>query len=135
MISPADKKDYPVLIAVWESAVKATHDFLSDEDFEFYKKHIPIYFEHVSLYKYKDDKGVVKAFLGVADNSIEMLFVDNESRGSINFARIKVNLLTGVTFICSIVPVSFSPTMFRAGRNPASKVSNITISAGTINTL
>lgn len=82
MISPADKKDYPVLIAVWESAVKATHDFLSDEDFEFYKKHIPIYFEHVSLYKYKDDKGVVKAFLGVADNSIEMLFVDNESRGS-----------------------------------------------------
>ena len=37
MISSAEKKDYPVLIDIWESAVKATHDFLSDEDFEFYK--------------------------------------------------------------------------------------------------
>lgn len=82
MISSASRKDYPVLIAVWESAVKATHDFLSDEDFEFYKKHIPIYFEHVSLYMYKDDKGVIKGFLGIEDDSIEMLFVDNTSRGS-----------------------------------------------------
>ncbi|WP_029906589.1 GNAT family N-acetyltransferase [Prevotella sp. 10(H)] len=82
MISPADKKDYPALIAIWESAVKATHDFLSDEDFEFYKRHIPIYFQHVDLFKYTDDKGVIKAFLGVDDDSIEMLFVDNESRGT-----------------------------------------------------
>jgi Acetyltransferases len=82
MIYPASKTDYPVLINVWESAVKATHDFLSVEDFEFYKRHIPIYFEHVSLYMYKDEKGAIKGFLGVSDNSIEMLFVDNESRGT-----------------------------------------------------
>lgn len=82
MISPANKNDYPVLIDVWESAVKATHDFLSDEDFEFYKTHIPIYFEHVSLYIYRDNEHVIKGFLGVSDDSIEMLFVDNESRGT-----------------------------------------------------
>jgi len=82
MICSANKKDYPVLIDIWESAVKATHNFLSDEDFEFYKSHIPIYFQHVSLYVYKNEKGVIKAFLGVTDDSIEMLFVDNESRGS-----------------------------------------------------
>ena len=82
MISPANKNDYPVLIDVWESAVKATHDFLSDEDFEFYKTHIPIYFEHVSLYIYRDKEHVIKGFLGVSDDSIEMLFVDNESRGT-----------------------------------------------------
>ncbi|MDR2953934.1 MAG: GNAT family N-acetyltransferase [Prevotella sp.] len=82
MISPATKKDYPVLINIWESAVKATHDFLSNEDFEFYKSHIPIYFQHVSLYIYKDDKGVIKGFLGVEDYNIEMLFVDNTNRGT-----------------------------------------------------
>jgi putative acetyltransferase len=82
MISAADKKDYPVLIDIWESAVKATHDFLSDEDFEFYKSHIPIYFEHVSLYVYRDNENVIKAFLGISDDSIEMLFVDNNSRGT-----------------------------------------------------
>lgn len=82
MIIPADKKDYPILIDIWESAVQATHDFLSDEDFEFYKAHIPIYFQHVSLYIYKDESGVIRAFLGISDDSIEMLFVDNGSRGT-----------------------------------------------------
>lgn len=82
MIVPADKKDYPILIDIWESAVKATHDFLSEEDFEFYKKHIPIYFQHVSLYVYKNEQNVIKAFLGISDDSIEMLFVDNKDRGT-----------------------------------------------------
>ena len=82
MISSAGKEDYPFLIDIWESAVKATHDFLSDEDFEFYKAHIPIYFKHVSLYKYIDDKGIIKGFLGIEDDNIEMLFVDNTSRGT-----------------------------------------------------
>lgn len=97
MISPADKKDYPVLIDVWESAVKATHDFLSDEDFEFYKKHIPIYFKYVSLFKYVNDKGEIKGFLGIEDDSIEMLFVDNVDRGTgigkilLNYAVNKLN--------------------------------------------
>jgi len=97
MINPADKKDYPILIDIWESAVKATHDFLSDEDFEFYKSHIPIYFQHVSLYKYINDEGVIKGFLGIEDDSIEMLFVDNISRGTgigkilLDFAVNKLN--------------------------------------------
>ncbi|MFV0536629.1 MAG: GNAT family N-acetyltransferase [Dysgonomonas sp.] len=82
MITPGEKKDYSVLVDIWESAVKATHDFLSDEDFEFYKKHIYIYFEHVSLFVYRDDKGEAKGFLGISDDSIEMLFVDNKSRGT-----------------------------------------------------
>ncbi|NDV79186.1 GNAT family N-acetyltransferase [Dysgonomonas sp. 511] len=82
MIYPATKKDYPVLIDVWESAVKATHHFLSEEDFQFYKSHIPIYFQHVSLFMYKNESGEIKGFLGVDGDSIEMLFVDNTSRGA-----------------------------------------------------
>lgn len=82
MIIAASKKDYPLLIDIWESAVRATHHFLSEEDFHFYKSHIPIYFEHVALYMYKASDGKVKGFLGVTDDSIEMLFIENESRGT-----------------------------------------------------
>ena len=32
------KEDYDRLMFVWESAVKATHDFLEPEDFEFYRE-------------------------------------------------------------------------------------------------
>lgn len=82
MICRVGKEEYPKLIEVWVSAVKATHDFLKEEDFEFYREHVPIYFNHVDLYAYKDKKGEIKGFLGVSDGNIEMLFVDNESRGS-----------------------------------------------------
>lgn len=82
MITLANKNDYPILIEIWESAVIATHHFLSAEDLEFYKTHIPIYFQHVSLYVYRNDEDVIKGFLGVLDGSIEMLFVENESRGT-----------------------------------------------------
>ena len=74
MISSADKNDYPILIKVWESAVRATHDFLSDEDFEFYKAHIPIYFKHVSLYKYQDDNGEIKrVYSPILSNSSKLM--------------------------------------------------------------
>lgn len=37
MIQKVNKTEYPELISVWESSVKATHDFLKPEDFIFYK--------------------------------------------------------------------------------------------------
>ena len=49
-----------------------------------------------------------------------------------SFDKIKTALVTGVTLICSIVPISFSLTILRAGKKPQSIVSNITIKAGTI---
>ena len=42
---------------------------------------------------------------------------------------------TGVTLICSMVPLSFSETMLSAGRKPHIMVTAITISAGIINAL
>ena len=44
-------------------------------------------------------------------------------------------LLIGETFICSMVPASFSPTMFSAGKKPVTIVTAITMSAGTMKTL
>ena len=45
-------------------------------------------------------------------------------------ASVKVSRLTGVTLICSMVPVSFSLTRFSAGRKPQSITSSMIISAG-----
>lgn len=81
MISEFSGKEYSVLIDIWESAVLATHDFLSKEDFQFYKSRLPLYFENVKLYVFKDEYFTVKGFLGVSEDQIEMLFVENESRG------------------------------------------------------
>lgn len=81
MITAASDKDYPVLIDIWESAVLATHDFLSEQDFQFYKCRLPFYFEYVSLYVFKDESFTTRGFLGVSDDKIEMLFVENGSRG------------------------------------------------------
>lgn len=81
MITLAQKNDWPRMVEVWESAVKATHDFLSDEDFCFYKSRLTSYFSGVSLFVYKDIAGRIVGFVGVADGAIEMLFVADVYRG------------------------------------------------------
>lgn len=97
MIDSATKDEYPQLIAVWEDSVKATHDFLRREDFEFYKSQMPLYFNQLGLYTYKNEDGEIKGFLGIANFTIEMLFVDSAARGTgigkklVNFAIEKLN--------------------------------------------
>ncbi|PSV62620.1 GNAT family N-acetyltransferase [Photobacterium profundum] len=75
-------EDYAEMLMVWENSVRATHDFITDEDIAFFK---PIIIEHafpaVSLHCIKDKLGVIIGFLGVNDQKIEMLFILNEARG------------------------------------------------------
>lgn len=80
-IIPATVADYPRLQEIWESAVRATHDFLSEEDFAYYQSRLTYYFGLVDLYVYKDEQGETIGFIGVADGCVEMLFVDNAFRG------------------------------------------------------
>ncbi len=80
MIRKIEAEDYPRLVEIWESAVSATHDFLKHEDFLYYKQQLPTYFKYVSLFGYEHD-GLLTGFVGVADGNIEMLFVDDGSRG------------------------------------------------------
>lgn len=74
--------DYPRLLDVWENSVRATHDFITEEDIAFFK---PIIIEQafpaVDLRCVKNQQGDIVGFLGVADNKIEMLFVLDEMRG------------------------------------------------------
>ncbi|MDH6314227.1 putative acetyltransferase [Parabacteroides sp. PFB2-10] len=79
-IQRGEKADYTQLMAVWESAVMATHHFLTQEDFDFFKQMIPSYFPHVDLYVIRIEKCIV-AFMGVSGDNLEMLFVSAESRG------------------------------------------------------
>jgi len=76
-------RDYAELLNVWENSVRATHDFITDEDIEFFK---PIIMEQafpaVTLRCIKDADGSIIGFIGVNDSKIEMLFVLNKARGN-----------------------------------------------------
>ncbi|MBZ4190458.1 GNAT family N-acetyltransferase [Niabella beijingensis] len=82
MILPAVPGQYPRLLAIWESAVHATHDFLRREDFDYYKARMPEYFGMVRLFVYRDvTTGTLTGFLGITDKQVQMLFVDEAARG------------------------------------------------------
>ncbi|CAM1371785.1 GNAT family N-acetyltransferase [Tenacibaculum xiamenense] len=70
------KKDYAELIKVWEASVRATHDFLKEEDIEYFKPLIlNTYFDAVELNCIKNSSNKIIGFSGVAEQSLEMLFV------------------------------------------------------------
>ena len=75
------EQEYGRLVQVWESAVKATHHFLKEEDFEFYKNLMPQFLNAVTLKSLKDENGLILGFIGTADGNLEMLFVHADTRG------------------------------------------------------
>lgn len=81
-VEQATRNEYPVLIEVWESSVRATHDFLSAEDIDGLKPLIlEQYFDAVELTCAAADDGRLLGFCGVLAGRIEMLFVAAEARG------------------------------------------------------
>lgn len=80
-IEQAFPKDYDEIIEVWESSVRATHDFLHDSDVLYYKPLIRNeYLDAVELFCVKR-KGIILGFLGLSPGKIEMLFLRPEARG------------------------------------------------------
>lgn len=75
------ENDFDRLLTIWESAVKATHDFLDPEDFVYYKSRMMDYFRMVDVYVYKNEQGKAIGFIGVSESMVEMLFVDAAFRG------------------------------------------------------
>ncbi len=73
---------YAEILNVWENSVRATHDFITEDDIAFFK---PIIIEQafpsVTLKCVKDDSGSILGFIGVHDANIEMLFMLNQARG------------------------------------------------------
>lgn len=70
------------LLDVWESSVKATHLFLSGDEINNIKQHVPQALSDVPVLAVAENEdGNAVGFMGVADKMLEMLFISNENRG------------------------------------------------------
>ncbi len=77
----AHAEDYPRIMEIWESAVKATHDFLAEEDFNYFKEVIPRdYLPNLEVYIITGNEKA-EGFASVAEGNLEMLFIHNDTRG------------------------------------------------------
>ena len=82
MIIQPSLNDYETLLNIWENSVRATHDFLVEEDIQFYKPLIfNEYFHKVNLFCHKDKSLKITGFMGIVDDKLEMLFIDSSERG------------------------------------------------------
>lgn len=82
-LNSINDKDIDEILDTWESSVRATHDFLSEEDIISIKPQVVEGAKYVSeLLCVRDKQGIIKAFMGIHDFKIEMLFVSNQSRGN-----------------------------------------------------
>ena len=76
MVTELTAADYPAVLELWETSVRATHTFLKPEEIDFYKPFVLKYaLPDCRLYGIKTDKGSLKAFIGLSEDKVEMLFV------------------------------------------------------------
>lgn len=81
-IDTINKSEYQEVIDVWEASVRATHHFLKEEDIEYFKPLIlNTYLDAVELRSFRNNKKKIVGFLGVAEQHLEMLFIDPKYRG------------------------------------------------------
>lgn len=70
------------LLVVWESAVRATHLFLSDEEIRKIQEYVPEALRGIAhLVIAEKEDGTPVAFMGIQETSLEMLFICDEERG------------------------------------------------------
>ncbi len=74
--------DYARLVEIWRSAVDATHGFLAEVHRDAIESQLASdYFPAVDLY-IAEREGTPVGFAGVAGEKLEMLFVDDDQRGT-----------------------------------------------------
>jgi len=81
-ICEVTESQFERLADVWEASVKATHDFLTEQDvLSLRSKVLNDYLAAVTLRAYKDEQGSLQGFVGVSNGKVEMLFISPEYRG------------------------------------------------------
>lgn len=81
-ITKINKEDLTQILGVWESAVKATHDFLNEEQVAAIKPQVEMGANYVDAFAViRDEENQIQAFIGVHEGIVEMLFVHNDMRG------------------------------------------------------
>ena len=81
-IKALDQETENKLLVIWESSVRATHNFLSDPEINNIKKYVPHALRRVSHLIVAYDENEPVAFMGINDRKLEMLFVDANQRGN-----------------------------------------------------
>lgn len=77
MVRKLTKANYDDFLTVWERSVRATHDFLREEDIMRIRAMLlPDLLDMVEVYGRFDATDMLMGFVGVADGKLEMLFVD-----------------------------------------------------------
>jgi putative acetyltransferase len=131
-IKPYEEKFRNQLVAVWEKSVRATHQFVKPDDVDYFKQIVErIDFNLFSVHCLVDEDKVI-GFIGVADETIEMLFLDPDFIGHglgkrlmlfalerLNASRVDVNEqnVNAVNFYTKFGFVTFA----RAEKDPEGK--------------
>jgi putative acetyltransferase len=82
-IRPRVATDDAVLGALWERSVRATHDFLPEDDIQ---RLLPLVRDTylpmpaLDVWVYEDPNGIA-GFIGTGGHNVEMLFIDPDRRG------------------------------------------------------
>ena len=70
------------LLEVWESAVRATHLFLSEDAIAEIKKYVPQALKEIPhLLIVENERQIPVGFMGIAERHLEMLFISDTERG------------------------------------------------------
>lgn len=81
-IELAQPSDFAEIVEVWEASVRATHHFLPESDIQYFKPLIlNEYLKAVHLECIRSLEGAIVGFMGVHDDSLEMLFIHPNARG------------------------------------------------------
>ncbi|MCZ4221901.1 GNAT family N-acetyltransferase [Pedobacter rhodius] len=75
-IKKVGPSEHHVLLTVWEASVRASHDFLQEQDIEDYRSLLAsTYLNRVDLYLLEEDNQV-KGFIGLSTGKIQLLFIE-----------------------------------------------------------
>ncbi|KZK38392.1 Histone acetyltransferase HPA2 [Lactococcus cremoris] len=70
------------LLLIWEGSVRATHNFLSDEEINNIKKYVPEALNNIEhLIILEDTSKQPLGFMGISNHTLEMLFIADKNRG------------------------------------------------------
>ncbi len=76
LLDKVEETEYEDCLNIWELSVRATHNFISEEDINYFKPLILNEFlPAVQLYCIKNENSKMMGFMGIADRKVEMLFV------------------------------------------------------------
>lgn len=74
--------EYSKLVSIWHSAVSANYDFLTPDDIAFYRKRVTEFYLPSVFLTVAEVDGVACGFAGISDGKLEMMFVEDEYRGT-----------------------------------------------------